>query len=218
VENTNWTIAATVAGVWNFILVNKIAIPVAAFAKAVNTSPTYLDNQTWQWKYSVDFLSSTYTARLTGQVRSNDVKWEMYLSKSGVGAFAEFMWFEGTTASDGKSGSWTIKTGQDDQTPMLKIDWTKSGTGIGTVKYTYIKTGDAFKDSYIEYGLTSGVLDAYYNVYFWETTKVKFTTVNIEWSTSAYNGRVKAPDYFLDNNWYCWDGNGNDVDSASEYQ
>jgi len=211
VENTNWTVAATVASVWNTILVLNIAVPVASFEKAVNTSPTYLDKKIWQWKYSVEVIGATYTARLTGQAGSSNVKWEMYISKSGVGSFAEFLWYEGTTALDGKSGTWTIKASQADQTPMLQIDWTKSGTEIGTVKYTYIKAGEAFKDSYIEYGLTSNSLNAYYNVYFWEPNKLKFTTVNIEWSTTVHNGRVKAPDYFQDSNWYCWDGNGNDI-------
>jgi len=211
VENTNWTVAATVAGVWNSILVINLAIPVASFQKAMNTTPTNLSKTTWQWKYSVDVVGVTYTARLTGQIASNNIKWQMYISKQGANGYVEFLWYEGTTALDGNSGTWTINTSQADQTPMLKIDWSKSGTAIDSIKYTYIKTGQAFNGSYIQYGLTSNALNAFYNVYFWEPNKVKFTTVNIEWSTSVHNGHIKAPDYFLDSNWYCWDGNGNDV-------
>ncbi|MFN8210836.1 MAG: hypothetical protein U0T33_07710 [Bacteroidales bacterium] len=211
VENTNWTVAATVASIWNTILVTKIAVPVASFAKAMQVSPTYLDNKTWQWSYSVTALAATYKARLTGQIISTGVKWEMYIAKEGAGSYTEFLWYEGTTALDGKSGTWTINESHENQNPMLQIDWTKDGTNVGMVKYTYVKDGESFKTSYIEYGLTSSTLNAYYTVYFWESTKLKFTTVNIEWSTSAFNGRVKAPDYFLDSNWYCWDANFNDV-------
>lgn len=216
VENTNWTVAATVAGVWNSLLIINLAIPVAAFEKAVSTSPTYLDNKTWQWKYSVQVLAATYTARLTGQVESGDVKWEMYISKDGVGSYAEFLWFEGTTALDGNSGTWTIKASQSEQVPMLQIDWTKSGTSIGSIKYTYIKDGEDFKGSYIEYGLTSNALNAYYNIHFWEPIRSKMVDVNIEWSTSLFNGRIKSQDYFQDTNWHCWDANGNDVDCPAK--
>ena len=47
---------------------------------------------------------------------------------------------------------------------LLQIDWTKTATGVGYVKYTYVKTGDFFKTSYIEYGLNSSALNAHYNV------------------------------------------------------
>jgi hypothetical protein len=214
VENTNWTVAATVAGFWNALLVVNLAVPVAAFEKAINNKPTYLDNKTWQWKYSVNVVAATYTARLTGQVRSGDIKWQMFISKDGVGGYAEFLWFEGTTASDGTNGIWTINASQTDQNPFLQIDWFKSNSAIDSVKYTYIKTGEAFNGSYIKYGLNSNLFksfyNAFYNVYLWEPIKLKFTSVNIEWSTSSFIGRIQASDYFQDNNWYCWDANGND--------
>jgi hypothetical protein len=210
VENTNWTVAATVAGWWNSLIAVELIVPVTAFEIAVNNSPTYLDKKTWQWKYSVDVVGSTYTARLTGQIGSNDIKWEMYISKQGVGSYAEFLWYEGTTALDGKSGTWTIKASHADQTPVLEIEWTKSGEAIGTIKYTYIYPGQ-FNGSFIEYGLTSNTLNAYYTVHSYVPAKLKMVDVNIEWSTSAHNGRVKAIDYFQDSNWYCWDGNGNDI-------
>jgi hypothetical protein len=214
VENTNWTIAATVAGVWNTILIANLAIPVAAFEKAVETKPAFLDTKKWQWKYSLIVLGATYTARLTGQIRPDSIKWEMYISRDGVNSYPEFKWFEGTTAPDGKSGQWILTYSQANQVPMLQIDWEKTGTEIGDIRYTYIKNGDAFKDSFIEYGLVSGDLNAFYNVHFYETNRAKFVDVNIEWSTTAHNGRIKAIDYFTDSNWHCWDGNGNDVDCA----
>jgi len=216
VENTNWTVAATVAGVWNTILVANLVVPVAAFEHAVAKTPTYLDNKTWQWKYSVTVLAATYTARLTGQILSDSIKWEMYITRDGVNGFAEFKWFEGTTALDGSGGQWILTQSQAVQVPMLKIDWELAGTDVGSIKYTYIKTGDPFKGSFIEYGKTSGSLDAFYTVSFWETNRAKFVDVNIEWSTTLFNGRVKALDYFQDSNWHCWDGNGNDVDCPAK--
>jgi hypothetical protein len=99
---------------------------------------------------------------------------------------------------------------------MLRIDWTKSGSSIGSVKYTYIKDGENFKGSYIEYGLTSNTLNAYYTIHYWEPIRSKMVDVNIEWSTSLLNGRIMSEDYFQDTSWHCWDANGNDVDCPSK--
>jgi hypothetical protein len=87
----------------------------------------------------------------------------------------------------------------------LQIDWTKPGTTIGTVEYTFIKAGDSFNTSFIQYGLNSNVLNAYYTIHYFNG--VKFSDVNIEWSTTTHNGHVKSLDYLGDSNWYCWDAN-----------
>ncbi len=213
IPNLNWSVAATVAGVWNTLISLNLAIPVAAFKKAISTKPAYLDNKKWQWKYNVEVLAATYIARLTGQIKSSEVKWEMYISREGVGGFAEFMWFEGTSAVDGKSGYWILYQSHLEQVPFLRIDWEVTDTKIGSVKYTFIKEGSPLKDSYIEYGLTTGNLDAFYNVYLYDTESLKkFVNVNIQWSTTGHYGRVKAPDFFGDSDWHCWDENGNDTE------
>jgi hypothetical protein len=218
IENTNWTNAATVATIWNTILALNIAVPVASFELAVNNKPVYLDNKKWEWKYNVPVVGATFKARLTGQIRSSDIKWEMYISREGVGGFGEFLWFEGTSALDGKSGQWILNHSQQFQEPMLQIDWEVTGTVIGNIKYTYIRvlkndrSTDTFKDSYIEYGLTTSTLNASYTVHF-DLSGIAndFEDVNIEWSTTAHNGRIKANYYYLNDLWHCWDGNGNDV-------
>jgi predicted small lipoprotein YifL len=217
VENINWSLAATIAGVWNTILAVNIAIPVASFHLAANNQPVYLDNKKWEWKYNVDVIGAVYKARLTGQIRSADIKWEMYVAREGVGSFAEFLWFEGTTNLDGKSGQWILNHSQQFQEPMLRIDWALTGSNVGSIKYTYIRdlkdnrTADPFKTSYIDYGLTAGTYNAFYNVSVnLSGTPGDFKIVNIEWSTSLHKGHIKAPYYFGDSIWHCWDSNGND--------
>jgi hypothetical protein len=217
VENTNWGVAATVAGVWNSLLAVNLAVPVAAFHMAIQNSPEYLDNKTWEWTYSVSAVGATYIARLRGQIKTEEIQWNMYITRMGAGGFTEFEWFSGTTALDGNSGQWILNHSKQFPEPMLRIDWEKTGDEIGSVKYTYVRDlnnerlEDLFKGSYIEYGLTSAALNAFYDVHFYEFTKEKYVDVNIEWSTTAHNGRVKAQDYFQDALWHCWDGNGNDI-------
>ena len=203
-ENSNWEYAATVAGIWKIIINTTLAVPVTAFKTALNQTPAYIATKTWQWSYSVTYLSVNYKARLTGLIRTNDVQWKMYITREGTGGFSEFVWFEGTSKLDGTGGQWILYQSAAAPDAVLQIDWTKTATAIGTVKYTYIKN-DAFKNSYIEYGLTSSTLNAYYAIHYYNG--VKFSDVNVEWNTTTHNGHVKSPDYLGDTNWYCWDAN-----------
>jgi hypothetical protein len=210
-ENSNWEFAAVVAGVWRLILNTTLVVPVASFKLAVNQNPVFLSDKTWQWSYSVTVLGAAYNARLTGQIRTSDVLWKMYITKTGTSGFTEFLWFEGTSNLDGTGGQWIINHSYQFVEPMLQIDWIKSGTSIGSIKYTYIRalkdnrTADPLKDSYITYGLTSTALNAYYTVHYYNG--LKSSDVNVEWNSTTYNGRVKCIDYLGDSDWHCWDSN-----------
>ena len=203
-ENSNWEYAATVAGVWKLIINTTLAVPVLAFNKAVDQAPAYLSEKTWQWSYNVTYLASTYKARLTGLIRASDVQWKMYIAKEGTGGFTEFLWFEGTSKLDGNGGQWILYQSATAPDAILQIDWTRTAAAIGNIKYTYIKN-DSFKNSYIEYGLTTNALNAYYIIHYYNG--VKFSDVNVEWNTTTHNGHVKSVDYLGDSNWYCWDAN-----------
>jgi hypothetical protein len=217
VDKSNWALAATVAGTWNVILAVNLAVPVASFGVAVNKTPVYLEDKKWEWTYDFNVIGATYKARLTGQVRSSDVKWEMYISREGIGAFSEILWYEGTSKLDGKSGQWVLNHSQTFPEPMLQIDWSVVGTGVSGIKYTYIRdkkddrTVDPFKNSFIEYGLTTNTLNAFYNIHQNTGAVNVFNDVSIEWSTTVHNGHIKANYYFQDTNWHCWNEIGNNV-------
>ena len=204
-ENLNWETAAFIAGTWRLILVTTLAIPVASFKVAVDQDPVYLSDKKWQWSYNVNAAGASYKARLTGEIRASDVLWEMYVTGEGSNAFAEFKWFEGTSKLDGSGGQWILSESNLVQTPILKIDWTKSGTAIGNVKYTYMKSGSS-SGAYIDYGLTSASLNAFFKIYYYNNSLGRFSDVDIEWSTSSKIGRIKSSDY-LDGLWQCWDAN-----------
>lgn len=217
-DKSNWVLASTVAGVWNLILGAGLAIPVASFKVAVDQTPVYLDNKKWQWNYTFNTVGVSYKARLTGEIRTSDVKWEMYISREGVGAFSEILWYQGTSNLDGKSGQWILNNSQAFPEPMLQIDWKATGEDIGYIKYTYIRdlkddrTTDLFKTSFIEYGLTTAALNAFYNVHQNTGTVNSFNDTSIEWNTTDHNGHVKANYYFQDLLWHCWNGVGDNVD------
>jgi hypothetical protein len=157
---------------------------------------------------------------MTGTIRAEDVKWEMYISKSGIGEHPEFLWFEGTSDLDGDGGQWILYQSYAVQEAALQIDWSKTGDEVGSVKYTYIKETDNLLEpqqltegSYLQYGLTDDVLNAFYNIDYNTRDRADSANyqVNIEWSTTAYNGRIKAEHYFHNANWHCWDSLGFDT-------
>lgn len=141
----------------------------------------------------------------------------MYVSKEGVGAFTELLWFEGTSKLDGKSGQWILNHSQTFPEPMLQIDWKVEGEKVGNIKYTYIReqkddrTADLFMSSYIEYGLSPNPLNAFYNVHHNTGIANAFNDVFIEWNTTDHNGHIKAHYYFQDDLWHCWNGVGDNV-------
>jgi len=207
-ENSNWEFAAGAAMLWKSIIYSTLAIPVYSFQKAVEQkNPVYLEDQTWQWSSSASVLGNTYTARLTGQIAGTNVVWKMYISLEGTGGYTDFVWFEGTSKLDGTSGQWILYESHSNPVEIVRIDWSVAGDNIGTIKYTFTKAGSQFADSYIEYGLTANALNSYYTIYYYNTQFEDFFDMNVEWSSTLKNGRVKCLKFYGTSDWYCWDGN-----------
>ncbi len=215
--NGNWVFSRIVVGVWSSALYTTLAVPVASFQAAFTQTPEKISEDTWQWTYSVGGFTSEYTARLTGQLTANGVAWNMYITKMGIEGFDEFLWFSGNSALDGDSGFWILNQGPERPDPMLRIDWERAGDEIGNIRYTWVRelddqeNDDLFLNSYLEYGLQEGTFDAYFNAYVYDTNLQEFTEVDIEWSRNTFEGRVRAMAYFEDENWRCWDSNGDDI-------
>ncbi len=215
--NGNWFFSGVVVGVWNSALFTTLAVPVASFKSAFAHSPENLGENNWQWTYSVDGFTSEYTARLTGEVTGEEVLWKMYITKAGIGAFEEFLWFYGSSAMDGNSGYWILNESAERPDAMLRIDWERANEEIGNIRYTWVRelneqeNDDMFKDSYLEYGLQDGNLDAYFDAHAYDSNRQAFSDVRIEWSRETFIGRVRAADYFGNEEWHCWDMNGDDI-------
>ncbi len=210
IEDNYWEFSAVVAGYFQSLLITTLAVPVASFNKALDQTPKYLEEKTWQWSYSITFLNITYKARLTGEIRTTDVLWNMFITREGTGGYAEFLWFDGTSKLDGTGGQWNLNHSFQHNEPLLKIEWTKSGNIVNYIKYTYVRTknddgdDDPFESSYIEYGKTTGIYDSYYNISYFNG--LTFSLVNVEWHSVSHIGRVKCQPFFSDNLWHCWDG------------
>jgi hypothetical protein len=207
IQKGNWEFAASIALLWDAIIYTTLAVPVYSFQAAINQKATYIDDKTWQWSADATVNNKTYTARLTGQITETNVVWKMYITLAGTGGYSDFLWFEGTSELDGTAGQWKLYESQLNPVEIVTIDWTLSGTNIGSVKYTFTKAGNPSTGSSIEYGLTTNTMNAYYKINYYNSSDTKFYGMDVEWNTTLHNGRVKCLWHFGTSDWYCWDGN-----------
>lgn len=218
IPGTNWLYAAKTVGVWNLIIGTTFAVPVTAFRVAVNHEPENIDNSTWQWQYTVDGFTSQYMARLVGKLEVAQVKWKMYIAKEGIDSYDEFLWFEGTSNIDGKSGQWILYHSAAFPEKTVQIDWKKEDVEVGEIKYTYVRElnnqgeMEPFKGSTLTYGLQEQHFGVYVNVHAYDNQVQSFADTFIEWNRTNFTGHVKAEQYFNDTNWHCWNSQGYDTD------
>ena len=192
-------------GVWNVITTVALAVPVAVYLESFKHTPEFLGDDAWQWTYSMD----TYTARLVATRISNEkFTAEMFISKSGVGAFEDFKWFEGTVRYDHTHASWKLYESHTENVQWLDIEWTKDWeAGTSSITYTNVKVGSEEFASYITYGIVD---DPEYDAFY--TLSSATNEVNIKYNTETKAGRVKSPAHFGNSDWNCWNDLFQNVD------
>ena len=219
-SNVNLAYSAVSVGVWNVLIGSTFAVPLAAFKTAFTQNPVKIADGTWQWTYTVDGFTNQYTARLVSEVQTSQIKWKMYITKTGTDPFDEFLWFEGTSDPDGNSGQWILYHSSLYPEKTVQIDWEKTVSAVDKIKYTYVgvkdELGNSLDDpgSYLIYGSQEGIFDAYITSHHYSQQEEAFIDVFIEWSSTDNSGHVKAEYFFGDTDWHCWDSAGNDVDCS----
>lgn len=191
---------------WHTVVSVGMVVPVAAFTEALNHEAVYNpDAGNWMWSYNVSADNAVYLAKLTGEVQSDSVYWEMKISRSN--AFNDFLWYYGKSAVNNSGGYWVLMQNPASPGKMLHIDWHRSSETTGDLKYTNIIPGDAQKGAYIAFGTMTGNYNRFYEIY----NKLANNHTNIEWHHEQRFGHVKDPSHFYDTNWHCWDENLRDV-------
>lgn len=202
----NWGHAYADVAVWSTIIKVGLAVPVAAFYESFNHEAVYHpgDNN-WTWCYNFMAGGTVHEAELTGYLENDTVNWEMRITKAG--AFTNFLWYTGKNSFDRSGGYWILNEKPANPNPLLRIDWTYEGGGIGDMQYTNVKPGGAENGGYIHYGTSTGDLTRFYNIY----NKGQDNLTEIEWSNVDYHGHIKDPKVFGDSDWHCWDDSLQDV-------
>ena len=131
----------------------------------------------------------------------------MHITKTGI--FEDFLWYTGTSLSDGSNVKWILFHKPNNPTELLSIEWNRNSENTGNIKYMNIVPGGTENGAYIKYGDDSDTdLNAYYLIY----NKGQDNLTEIEWNQTNKNGRVKDENKFGDTEWHCWDENLKDPD------
>jgi len=200
ITNGNWGWGALHVGVWHVIVTVGMAVPVAAFVESFNHVPEQQPDGSWVWSYEVTVSGILHTAELHASTVDGSIEWNMFISKEGF--YESFNWFSGVSNLPGTEGTWTLNNRPEDPTPLVGIEWHRDSlTETGDIKYTNIVPDGPENGGYIFFGLTEGTLDAFYEIF----NKGENNTINIEWSRTGKDGRIRDGAHFGDDQWHCWD-------------
>ena len=113
------------------------------------------------------------------------------------------LWFDGVVRYDHTSAQWTFY--KEGSIAVLEAEWNKDfETEEADLTYTYVEPDQTETGSYIMWEYRPGeVYDAAY------TISTSESVIHIEWNLSTIEGRIKAPAYFEDEAWHCWDSFAN---------
>ncbi len=182
-----------------------LTVPVATFAAAANSTPTFEDDDRWHWRFTTVRLGHTYTAHLSGAVHGSTVGWDMRISSpTHAPPLDEFVWYGGQGQLDRTSGRWIF---YDPATPasaaaVLRIDWdhvSATEHGWEATALAGAASGDVFSASVDGDHRMITYLDASEQAF-----------MEIYWNAVDGSGYLIGPN-FKGGVKACWDGNQQDV-------
>lgn len=190
-------------GFWNVAVTLVSALPVAAYAHALQQTPEYLGDNTWEWSYEFPLNGLNYLATLTGaRLNNEEFSVDMVIAFA-LSPNAGVKWFDGVVRYDHTKADWTFY--KDGTISVLELGWNKDfETEAADLTYTFTEPENLESGSYImwEYIPENGYDAAY-------TISMAGGTSNIEWNSTSIEGRVLAPVFFGDDLWHCWDSQAN---------
>lgn len=198
----NWGFAYVIVAGWHTLINLSMVVPVAAFKESFNHEAIYDPSSgKWNWSYNVTANNATYLAHLSGKQVNDSVEWEMRITESG--AYNNFLWFSGVSATDQSGGYWLLYENPTSPNVLLQIDWYRTSNEVAGITYTNIKPGDVKQGAYVSYKTNTEALNRHFEAYNHEASN----TTYVQWHSANMNGRVKDKAHFGDNNWHCWDTN-----------
>lgn len=201
----NFTNAAIRALAAQVVTVVGLAVPVATFGAAANSTPTFEDDNRWHWRFTAVDGGQTYTAHLSGAVQGSAVAWDMRItSPTHAPPLDEFVWYGGQGQVDRSSGTWTF---YDPATPasstgLLRIDWTHTSATDHSWEATALAgpgSGDVF----------TATVDGNDRMLTYDDASEQ-TIVEIFWNAADGSGYLIAPNY-NGGAMACWDTSQQDV-------
>jgi len=175
-----------------------MALPVAAYAYALDQVAEYTEDNSWEWSYDFQWGGLDYSATLSA-TRINNEEFSMEMLVASADMPEGLRWFDGVVRYDHTQANWTIY--KEGSIEVLEIEWTKDyELGEASLLYTYVEAALPETGSYILYEHAPlEVFDASF------TLSLSAGTTLIQWNTSSKEGRVQNEEKFGDTEWHCWD-------------
>jgi hypothetical protein len=194
------TLARAVVVYWTVTANLALLVPRTLFVLTLSLGqPTALsDNSGWQWKVN---NNQGDTARLTGQVKNDSVRWNMYVTNK---TFKDFLWFSGASTITGNSGYWIFNDSTN--AAALKFTYNRMDLDTGSVKVEVVKSGDHAFGSSLQW---SALGDTRSFIAFDNNTQANGKapiTYIITWSFQTEAGSISVP---KTSEHYCWDTKAN---------
>lgn len=202
----NWVHSGINLVVWNTAIVLNVAVPIAAFGRALNETPVFIGNATFAWTYIYRAPAiqggKVYNIVLTGQYINNAQEVEWVMTASQIGGFQDFEWLRGTVATDFMEANFTLNHKPNNPEPYLSIEQANNGSDQ-SIRYTNINPSNSGIGGYIEYRVDA---NTQYNRAFDVNSGPNQGNqlLEIQWTVPGNQGRVKDPAHFNDTDWHCW--------------
>ena len=184
---------------WSGASAVTMALPVAAYAYALEQGVEYLGDNSWEWAYSFHWSGLDYTATLTAtRINNEEFSLEMLITLSSMPEQG-VKWFDGIVRYDHTQANWTIY--RDGSIDVLDVAWTKDyELGDASLLYTYVEPEVEETGSYINYEYIP--LEMYDATF---TVSLSRGTTIIQWNTTSKEGRAQDEAQFGNAQWNCWD-------------
>ncbi len=197
---THFITAGLTVAIGQALTALHLAVPAVVLGAAASNTPSFESDGLWHWRYSASHQGQVWTSHLSGSVQGNNAVWDVRITAPQANPpLDEFVWFSGTSATDGSSGVWRFfdPANPSSSTAVAQIDWTHGSNDVHQVSFTATSgpnTGDVLTASHDGDDRLITFFDVSAN-----------QTSEIGWNIATKSGYILAPNY---NNGLksCWDG------------
>ncbi len=197
----NFNYAYQTVSFWNAFTTISLLVPVSSYAYALQQDPVYLGNNKWEWSYNFTVQEQEFIATLRAERLDNE-EFSMVMNIALADLpLLKLKYFDGICRYDHTAAEWNLyKFDNATSIKTLEISWTKNfETGEASLMYTYVEPGQVETNSSITWVYDpDDTYDAGYYI------DLSTGMVDIEWDIATKSGHVRAPYFFENSDWHCW--------------
>jgi hypothetical protein len=199
----NFLNAAVRVAFINVSVVTALTPPSLAFAAAIHTFPSQLDDGSYLWIYTWVDGGLDHQVRLHGTPGANVVDWELHVVLPGE---EEELWFRGESRTDRDEGYWVFSDFTAPEDPeILRIDWQVHSEEDATLDFLNVQAGSEEEGDQLRYRSDGPLRSMEF------TDASTLEDWDIIWNEDDGTGSLRVPDY-NDGERACWDSTQEDTE------